>query len=102
MIRRPPRSTLFPYTTLFRSTAGIRRKSKVEESLEYYSVLRAIKTIKRADVCLLMLDAQEGLTEQDRKSTRLNSSHANISYAVFCLKKKVALLRVADLLARGA
>lgn len=48
-------------------TAGIRRKSKVEESLEYYSVLRAIKTIKRADVCLLMLDGQEGLTEQDKR-----------------------------------
>lgn len=48
-------------------TAGIRRKSKVEESLEYYSVLRAIKTIKRADVCILMLDGQEGLTEQDKR-----------------------------------
>lgn len=48
-------------------TAGIRRKSKVEESLEYYSVLRAIKSIKRADVCLLMLDGQEGLTEQDKR-----------------------------------
>lgn len=48
-------------------TAGIRRKSKVEESLEYYSVLRAIKTIKRADVCLLMLDGEEGLTDQDKR-----------------------------------
>lgn len=48
-------------------TAGIRRKSKVEESLEYYSVLRAIKTIKRADICILMLDANEGLTEQDKR-----------------------------------
>lgn len=48
-------------------TAGIRRKSKIEESLEYYSVLRAIKTIKRADVCILMLDGQEGLTEQDKR-----------------------------------
>ncbi len=48
-------------------TAGIRRKSKVEESLEYYSVLRAIKTIKRADVCILMLDGQEGITEQDKR-----------------------------------
>lgn len=48
-------------------TAGIRRKSKIEESLEYYSVLRAIKTIKRADVCLLMLDGEEGLTEQDKR-----------------------------------
>ncbi len=48
-------------------TAGIRRKSKVEESLEYYSVLRALKSIKRADVCILMLDAKEGLTEQDKR-----------------------------------
>ena len=48
-------------------TAGIRRKSKVEESLEYYSVLRAIKTIKRADVCILMLDGKEGLTEQGKR-----------------------------------
>lgn len=48
-------------------TAGIRRKSKVEESLEYYSVLRAIKTIKRADVCLLMIDGEEGLTDQDKR-----------------------------------
>lgn len=48
-------------------TAGIRRKSKVEESLEYYSVLRAIKTIKRADVCLWIIDGSEGLTEQDKR-----------------------------------
>lgn len=48
-------------------TAGIRRKSKIEESLEYYSVLRAIKTIKRADVCLWILDGEEGLTEQDKR-----------------------------------
>lgn len=48
-------------------TAGIRRKSKIEESLEYYSVLRAIKTIKRADVCIWMIDGSEGLTEQDKR-----------------------------------
>ncbi|MGL6063539.1 MAG: ribosome biogenesis GTPase Der [Fusobacteriaceae bacterium] len=48
-------------------TAGIRRKSKIEEDLEYYSVLRAIKTIKRADVCLWILDGIEGLTEQDKR-----------------------------------
>lgn len=48
-------------------TAGIRRKSKVEESLEYYSVLRAIKTIKRADVCIWLIDGSEGLTEQDKR-----------------------------------
>lgn len=48
-------------------TAGIRRKSKIEESLEYYSVLRAIKTIKRANICFLLIDGKEGLTEQDKK-----------------------------------
>ena len=48
-------------------TAGIRRKSKVEDSIEYYSVLRAVKSIKRADVCVLMLDATELLTDQDKR-----------------------------------
>ncbi len=48
-------------------TAGIRRKSKIEESLEYYSVLRAIKSIRRADVSVLMLDAREGVTDQDKR-----------------------------------
>ncbi|MGM0509279.1 MAG: ribosome biogenesis GTPase Der [Fusobacteriota bacterium] len=48
-------------------TAGIRRKSKVTENIEYYSVLRAIKAIKRADVCFLMIDAQEGVTAQDKR-----------------------------------
>ncbi len=53
------------YTVL--DTAGIRRKSKVEEDVEYYSVNRAIKTIEEADVVLLMVDIQEGITEQDKK-----------------------------------
>ena len=48
-------------------TAGIRRKSKIEDSIEYYSVLRAMKSIKRADVCVLMLDATELLTDQDKR-----------------------------------
>ena len=48
-------------------TAGIRRKSKVEDSIEYYSVLRAVKSIKRADVCVLMLDATKLLTDQDKR-----------------------------------
>src|SRR5690349_25031611 len=66
MIRRPPRSTLFPYTTLFRSR------------LQY----AWISTVPRC--------GSEGSIEddRDRKSTRLNSSHVEISYAVFCLKKK--------------
>src|SRR3712207_7675861 len=90
MKRRPPRSKLFPYTTLFRSdTAGIRRRGRIEHGIERYSVIRALKAIERCDVALLLIDAQEGVTAQDRKSTRLNSSHANISYAVFCLKRKL-------------
>src|SRR5947209_10496129 len=80
MIRRPPRSTLFPYTTLFRSLT-----SPGDITLIHNGVLvldRAVPRV-RNDQC------QPGMTEmRDRKSTRLNSSHANISYAVFCLKKK--------------
>jgi GTP-binding protein len=52
---------------LFIDTAGIRRKSKIVEEVERYSVLRAIAAIERADVCLIMIDAQEGVTEQDEK-----------------------------------
>ena len=48
-------------------TAGIRRKSKIDDSIEYYSVLRAIKAINRADVCILMLDSTELVTEQDKR-----------------------------------
>ena len=48
-------------------TAGIRRKSKIEDSIEYYSVLRAMKSIKRADVCVLLMDATEVLTDQDKR-----------------------------------
>src|SRR6266480_5939834 len=70
MIRRPPRSTLFPYTTLFRS----RRRA-----------LRRGVQVLQADVGA---DARRHARGQDRKSTRLNSSHMSISYAVFCLKKK--------------
>ena len=57
------------YTVL--DTAGIRRKSKVEEDVEYYSVNRAIKTIDEADVVLLMVDIKEGLAEQDKKIASL-------------------------------
>jgi len=52
-------------------TAGIRRKSKVTENIEYYSVNRAIKTLDNADIVFLLIDAQEGLTEQDKKITAL-------------------------------
>ena len=54
-------------TFVFIDTAGIRRKSKVEEEIEKYSVLRATMAIERSDVCLIMIDATEGVTEQDTK-----------------------------------
>src|SRR3712207_7325541 len=80
MIRRPPRSTLFPYTTLFRSvaTAGDqRRHPDLAESIGPVPILEIAGAGELVRPPHL-----------DRKSTRLNSSHANISYAVFCLKKK--------------
>src|SRR3712207_7720752 len=96
MIRRPPRSTLFPYTTLFRSPRGRR------EGLQRLTPRRA--GVVHEDVhpphgpghlvgqpSALLVRRQvgrHGPHVADRKSTRLNSSHANISYAVFCLKKK--------------
>src|SRR2546429_6389068 len=80
MIRRPPRSTLFPYTTLFRSTPNL-RATQVElyEGLEAHSQNRWPS---------LAFDVGAVNDLLDRKSTRLNSSHGYISYAVFCLKKK--------------
>src|SRR2546422_3169265 len=77
MIRRPPRSTLFPYTTLFRSHLALQRLPEVEQ-LTQASVLE----FHLREPIELPLEAL------DRKSTRLNSSHGYISYAVFCLKKK--------------
>src|SRR3712207_8859059 len=89
MIRRPPRSTLFPYTTLFRSRAfpvaalvihdlaDQLRLGVVREGGDGLDLLRELAAVEGRGPLLL-----------DRKSTRLNSSHANISYAVFCLIKK--------------
>src|SRR4051812_49789731 len=75
MIRRPPRSTLFPYTTLFRS----------DEVLEVRAARRALP---HDAVDLAAREDEAARSTADRKSTRLNSSHMSISYAVFCLKKK--------------
>src|SRR3712207_8465497 len=85
MIRRPPRSTLFPYTTLFRSPLIHR----VHFDRVHGFVERARE--HGDDILRGGGPAPEGglfYSPTDRKSTRLNSSHANISYAVFCLKKK--------------
>src|SRR5258707_9902673 len=81
MIRRPPRSTLFPYTTLSRSPVA-----RMDD-------LPADPHLQATEFFVPLQDAAMGTVHQhwldtDRKSTRLNSSHANISYAVFCLKKK--------------
>src|SRR3712207_7670643 len=93
MIRRPPRSTLFPYTTLFRSADAAPGLAQIHRELamlpgETFEGIsregRPVRGVYRAGSrpAVLVTSGQ-----QDRKSTRLNSSHANISYAVFCLKK---------------
>src|SRR3712207_8143227 len=96
MIRRPPRSTLFPYTTLFRSAAltAVDGLSRIGESayrailvdlgmpdLSGANLVKMVRALTSAPILVVSGEA-------DRKSTRLNSSHANISYAVFCLKIK--------------
>src|SRR3712207_7483473 len=102
MIRRPPRSTLFPYTTLFRSTTlrsplgRVRGLGSAKSGTRHWwhqrvtSVLLLPLTIWFALSAALLAGASYDETiawiGRDRKSTRLNSSHANISYAVFCLK----------------
>src|SRR3712207_8528715 len=99
MIRRPPRSTLFPYTTLFRSegvaiTLAEPREHRMLRNIEFATKqkIEMAQVPTTADLRARRMDltraaVRETLVE-DRKSTRLNSSHANISYAVFCLKKK--------------
>src|SRR5688572_31940864 len=85
MIRRPPRSTLFPYTTLFRSTDV----AAFDETTGELTLGKTLTTPAR-----LVAGIENGVEkagtrfQKDRKSTRLNSSHSQISYAVFCLKKK--------------
>src|SRR3712207_7846686 len=102
MIRRPPRSTLFPYTTLFRSESiafGIGVTMPAIMILGFdLEITRVILVSVLGGLLgiLMMIPLRRSLIvqQQDRKSTRLNSSHANISYAVFCLKKKTTLHRV--------
>src|SRR3712207_6872942 len=89
MIRRPPRSTLFPYTTLFRSAYiswGVRNQADTEQDVDQTLEALGFRIPIRGGRSLFDIVAPAVFL--DRKSTRLNSSHANISYAVFCLKKK--------------
>src|SRR5688572_32002422 len=99
MIRRPPRSTLFPYTTLFRSKPVVDQVAIQSIAAEYeVGIQLALKDIAfnkpRFEYPLIAQDYSDvrayivSINGPDRKSTRLNSSHSQISYAVFCLKKK--------------
>src|SRR3712207_8753005 len=100
MIRRPPRSTLFPYTTLFRSLKQKEKdwqqilaqgqSSSPHEQKVSLGVWTCGLVVEFSALCFSGLGSVlgHGPTPLDRKSTRLNSSHANISYAVFCLQKK--------------
>src|SRR3712207_7977282 len=102
MIRRPPRSTLFPYTTLFRSFRvkaahqhAIRNSGPYEQEYRVLLPDGAIRWVLARGEVIYADDGRPTALAGvvlDRKSTRLNSSHANISYAVFCLKKKRRLL----------
>src|SRR2546429_6043039 len=94
MIRRPPRSTLFPYTTLFRSVHSYRNRAqaRVQEKYDWDYVVdqyeRLFARMAGAPVNEPLASVESPVSQTDRKSTRLNSSHGYISYAVFCLKKK--------------
>src|SRR3712207_6863706 len=101
MIRRPPRSTLFPYTTLFRSTEFVANLGSVLAGALRTGANALVGLVVGALIGVLgaVLASVLGVLDKlaaplvsalavDRKSTRLNSSHANISYAVFCLKKQ--------------
>src|SRR3712207_6932306 len=100
MIRRPPRSTLFPYTTLFRSVEALSEEGDPHPRDESRGETeRSILDVVGGGGARRQLCGHNHLTnpegvgrrqigELDRKSTRLNSSHVNISYAGFCLKKK--------------
>src|SRR5256885_13018476 len=90
MIRRPPRSTLFPYTTLFRSLElGLGGAGVPVQPAGGFFKSAHVPSFSRCNGVRPFQGARASCTcPGDRKSTRLNSSHLVISYAVFCLKKK--------------
>src|SRR5256885_4277919 len=97
MIRRPPRSTLFPYTTLFRSQPDGRGlpQGSARDGLRLDESAGASHSGDWRSVWWLLSGLRTRLwRDPDRKSTRLNSSHLVISYAVFCLKKKKKIFKM--------
>src|SRR2546430_4045402 len=100
MIRRPPRSTLFPYTTLFRSRGSLREPPSQLARASAIFITKSDGHAAELKKRIAQFNPSAGVIEcihhplyledvfTDRKSTRLNSSHSQISYAVFCLKKK--------------
>src|SRR5438876_6638548 len=92
MIRRPPRSTLFPYTTLFRSIV-INVDDRRVDLLHTKRTRFASSNLTLATGVFRIAGRGNPEYARDRKSTRLNSSHPSISYAVFCLKKKTGIFR---------
>src|SRR3989442_11857603 len=88
MIRRPPRSTLFPYTTLFRSANANTALGALSNNVAHLDGCREPGNPRDRRPSTGPRSWVHGPIGTDRKSTRVNSSHANISYAVFCLKKK--------------
>src|SRR5258708_23688202 len=96
MIRRPPRSTLFPYTTLFRSNmladgSEVIPSATVADPLAIFLDEQGLPRFAEHPIAFRNVHGEASLVRpgKDRKSTRLNSSHQIISYAVFCLKKKI-------------
>src|SRR2546427_1790101 len=99
MIRRPPRSTLFPYTTLFRSSGSPERIDVLLVTADQCTSISLFRAECGLPPVAVRSPGERGVEAsvtwthgavEDRKSTRLNSSHSQISYAVFCLKKKNA------------
>src|SRR5690606_42119907 len=88
MVRPPRRSTLFPYTTLFRSKLAFTGSTRVGELVANAAAKKIIPATLELGGKSANIVFPDANWDKDRKSTRLNSSHVKISYAVFCLKKK--------------
>src|SRR2546430_6144283 len=97
MIRRPPRSTLFPYTTLFRSTDQQNVITTLNEFFRFIVASPYLDQLAEYDAPPYKIGRGRWVGTADRKGTRLNSSHSQISYAVFCLERKHGILSAKSL-----